>query len=292
MPFFIPSVADILFLLSNLNSLTLLLLSIQTSINWSVINAYHLVLTNPIVIFAPLLWCILLSTPLWHTNRHNARSVFTRKQRRQFARTLQPYIHTKGCSQTRASIRTNGLHKSYPFRLRKHSYVIPNKAPTVTQRTNNEHLDELKRRSLNLQRRASRYRNRPSPYAPSDTGQKGERKPKLKKCKGPKYCPVPEVASSTAFQPAAWTAQQINAAHKIVTKVNLACILTDFQAHLAFAMACSTTTLLMALQAPIRMRDSLGPKANTSPVIWDSGASISISPDPTDFLNRFTRLQP
>ena len=39
----------------------------------------------------------------------------------------------------------------------------------------------------------------------------------------------------------------------------------------------------MALQAPARMRDSLGPDANTSPIIWDSGASISITPDLSDF---------
>ena len=39
----------------------------------------------------------------------------------------------------------------------------------------------------------------------------------------------------------------------------------------------------MALQAPSRMRESLGPKANTSPIIWDSGASISITPDLSDF---------
>jgi hypothetical protein len=39
----------------------------------------------------------------------------------------------------------------------------------------------------------------------------------------------------------------------------------------------------MALQAPARIRDSLGPKANTSPIIWDSGESISITPDLSDF---------
>jgi hypothetical protein len=31
------------------------------------------------------------------------------------------------------------------------------------------------------------------------------------------------------------------------------------------------------------MRNALGAQANTSPIIWDSGASISISPDPEDF---------
>ena len=45
----------------------------------------------------------------------------------------------------------------------------------------------------------------------------------------------------------------------------------------------------MALQGPARMRDSLGPQANTSPIIWDSGASISISPDPNDFQGTISR---
>jgi hypothetical protein len=36
------------------------------------------------------------------------------------------------------------------------------------------------------------------------------------------------------------------------------------------------------------MRESLGPKANTSPIIWDSGASISITPDLSDFHGTVT----
>ncbi|KAI2511449.1 hypothetical protein MHU86_2885 [Fragilaria crotonensis] len=39
----------------------------------------------------------------------------------------------------------------------------------------------------------------------------------------------------------------------------------------------------MALQAPARMRNALGSATNSAPIIWDSGASISISPDPEDF---------
>ena len=42
-------------------------------------------------------------------------------------------------------------------------------------------------------------------------------------------------------------------------------------------------TLKIALQAPARMRNSLGPTVNLCPVIWDSGASISITPDTNDF---------
>jgi hypothetical protein len=39
----------------------------------------------------------------------------------------------------------------------------------------------------------------------------------------------------------------------------------------------------MAVQALARMRKSLGRKANASPIIWDSGASISITPDLSNF---------
>ena len=39
----------------------------------------------------------------------------------------------------------------------------------------------------------------------------------------------------------------------------------------------------MALQAPARMRNTLGSATNSAPIIWDSGGSISISPDPEDF---------
>ena len=44
----------------------------------------------------------------------------------------------------------------------------------------------------------------------------------------------------------------------------------------------------MALHAPARMRNALGAQANTGPIIWDSGASISISPDPEDFNGTLT----
>ena len=42
----------------------------------------------------------------------------------------------------------------------------------------------------------------------------------------------------------------------------------------------------MALQAPARMRESLG--ANTSPIIWDLGASISVTPSLSDFHGTVT----
>jgi hypothetical protein len=49
-----------------------------------------------------------------------------------------------------------------------------------------------------------------------------------------------------------------------------------------------STPLRMTLQAPGRKRKSLGPKANMSPIIWASGASISITPDLSDFKGPVT----
>lgn len=44
----------------------------------------------------------------------------------------------------------------------------------------------------------------------------------------------------------------------------------------------------MALQDPTRMRESLGPKANTSPVTGDLGARISITPNLSNFQGPVT----
>ncbi|KAI2500410.1 hypothetical protein MHU86_14081 [Fragilaria crotonensis] len=140
----------------------------------------------------------------------------------------------------------------------------------------------LKERALRLQRRADKLRNsrRFAPLPPT-TGQKGEGYNKNTRS-GPswfskrprssprtaKYCPVAPANSPDPFAIAPLTFHQRAAANKILSHVHL---------------ACHSTPLRMALQAPARMRESLGPKANTSPIIWDSGASISITPDISDF---------
>ena len=48
------------------------------------------------------------------------------------------------------------------------------------------------------------------------------------------------------------------------------------------------TTLCMALQALTRFQ-SLMPKESTFPVIWDSGASLSVSPCKSDFVGHYTK---
>ena len=144
-----------------------------------------------------------------------------------------------------------------------------------------KHFATLKDRALRLQRRADQLRHA---QFPPPTGQKGEihdrhkqpywvRKPPRQSPRNAKYCPVAAANSPNPFALAPLTIRQRAAANKILSHVHL---------------ACHSTPLRMALQAPSRMRDSLGPTANTSPIIWDSGASILITPDLSDFLGPVT----
>ncbi|KAI2489082.1 hypothetical protein MHU86_25511 [Fragilaria crotonensis] len=202
---------------------------------------------------------------------------FTRNQRRRFSRLLKKSFAPPRFN---AGIRANKLHRSTPLRLRQRGYVA-SRPPTLAQRDDFRHFATLKERALRLQRRADKLRNsrRPAPLPPT-TGQKGEGYKNKRSCpswcsKRPrspprtaKYCPVAPANSPDPFAIAPLTFHQRAAANKILSHVHL---------------ACHSTPLRMALQAPARMREALGPKANTSPIIWDSGASISITPDISDF---------
>ncbi|KAI2494288.1 hypothetical protein MHU86_20265 [Fragilaria crotonensis] len=196
----------------------------------------------------------------------NANASFTRKQRRRFAKLLKTSLKpqrsatSQGCS-------------SLPIAFANDVINAPS-APTLETQTSLRDLDELKTRTLLLQRRTQRLRTHRSPYATNAFNKGGigtfdrrSHTQRKKPTRRPKYHPVPADGAPDAFVPAPWTTQQRNAAHKIISHVNLAC----------------TATLRMALQAPARMRNALGSATNSAPIIWDSGASISISPDPEDF---------
>jgi hypothetical protein len=78
-----------------------------------------------------------------------------------------------------------------------------------------------------------------------------------------------------------WTSKQLQAARKMAMQVNMAKI------------PCGkySTILRMALQSTDRFRESL-PKTAAFPVIWDSGASISITPDCKDFVGPINTPRP
>ncbi|KAI2508243.1 hypothetical protein MHU86_6172 [Fragilaria crotonensis] len=245
---------------------TLLLTSIVDTLR-------QVLLEQPTLFLAPALWLALLAS-FWkpeacqqETNATTSTS-FTRKQRRRFAKLLKTSLKPQREVQHRKAV------APLPYRLRKRRHQNAFNAPTLERQTSLRDLDELKTRTLLLQRQTQRLRTRRSPYATNalnkgefGTSSRRSQTQRKKPARRPKYHPVPADGAPDAFVPAPWTTQQRNAAHKIISHVNLAC----------------TATLRMALQAPARMRNALGSATNSAPIIWDSGASISISPDPEDF---------
>jgi hypothetical protein len=173
------------------------------------------------------------------------------------------------------------LHCSYPLRLRQQGYVTSS-MPTITKRADFRSFETLKERTLRLQCRAAILRSfhRP-PIVTPYTGQKGKRINKNMRLRPPwvsrpllplqriaKYCLAPAAHSPNPFAITSITTCQRAAAIKILLHVHL---------------ACQSTPLPMALHAPARMRESLGTKANTNSIIGDSGASISITPNLSNF---------
>jgi hypothetical protein len=226
------------------------------------------------LLLAPVLWLVLLTVSLWKPDARqkeandNARAPFTRKQRRRFAKLLKTSLKEPQRDAPRCKAMA-----PLPFRLRKQRHHSTPKAPTLGMQARLRNLDEVKIRTLMLQRQARRLRMRCSPYMTNAFLKGGigtsSRFPQTqrKKPRHPKYHPVPANGAPDAFVPEPWTTQQCNAAQKIISHVSLAC----------------TATLRMALQAPARMQNALGKATSSAPVIWDLGASISISPDPEDF---------
>jgi hypothetical protein len=276
-----------------LPTMATLAIYLVSAIPWStilawVVNSLHLVvLRQPTLALAPTVWIALLSLSLWPPtslfeppNEQNETVPLTRRQRRRFSKFLKQSLAPPRFN---AGIRANKLHRSYPLRLRQQGYVTPS-APAISQRADFRTFETLKDCTLRLQRRAAAMlrNSQRSALMPPNTGQKGEKNNKNLRLRPPwvskpprppqrnaKYCPVPAAHSPNPFAIAPLTTRQRAAANKILSHVHL---------------ACHSTPLRMALQAPARMRDSLDPKAkNTSPIIWDSGASISITPDLSNF---------
>ena len=70
-----------------------------------------------------------------------------------------------------------------------------------------------------------------------------------------------------------WTRKQVQAVQNIAAQGNM---VSTSGGHFS-------TLIRMALQAPHRLRNTVSPSA-TLPVIWDSGASISITHERSDFV--------
>ncbi|KAI2501616.1 hypothetical protein MHU86_12814 [Fragilaria crotonensis] len=242
---------------------TLLLTSIVDTLR-------QVLLEQPTLFLAPAL--ALLATSFWkpeacqqETNATTSTS-FTRKQRRRFAKLLKTSLKPQREVQHRKAV------APLPYRLRKRRHQNAFNAPTLERQTSLRDLDELKTRTLLLQRQTQRLRTRRSPYVTNALNKESSELRVVARKLNAKASTSTEIPSRScrrrpdAFVPAPWTTQQRNAAHKIIsTSISLAP--PRFEWH------CKRQ----------RMRNALGSATNSAPIIWDSGASISISPDPEDF---------
>jgi len=273
---------------------------------------------------APLLWIVATLVSVFHQpfldryfptvseetppdpkpTRRERRNNYQKSRRERRRRKFRP-----------GSIIDHGLHPNYPRRLRSRGhYVLPH-APTFEEREVAHAVDIL---SKNVQILRSKVHALTHPRSASTGREGGETREETVflntpnprqahanhanqpqaylRSHDPNYCrplrrrPRARTRSPTRYQPVPATAsldpslgnnrctsKQVNAARRI-------------QNHIAMAMANVSemgVTLRMALQAPVKFRESI-PVSSTFNVIWDSGASISISNDKQDFVGPLT----
>ncbi|KAI2512959.1 hypothetical protein MHU86_1505 [Fragilaria crotonensis] len=181
----------------------------------------------------------------------------SRHQRRRFSRLLKKSFAPPRFN---SGIRANKLHRSYPLRLRQQGYVAL-RPPTLAQRDDFRHFATLKERALRLQRRADKLRNSSPCSVAAYHRPKGETakqafvsswcsKRSRPSPRTAKYCPVAPANSPDPFAIAPLTFHQRAAANKILSHVHL---------------ACHSTPLRMALQAPLACEKPSDPRQTRAP---------------------------
>ena len=266
--------------------------SLALQVSEVVIQVVGCVLAHHQELLAPLLWLILLMAPFWAkappASNKDPPPHLHRNQRRAIKK-AQAHQRNQVHANRTLSIRSEGIHRSYPLRLRSQGHFVGHQAPTVNHQNRCRQLAELRHQVMKLTTQVARLqhcggsprqnvRNQHelSIMAPAKSPFIRRR---ARSCPKSKYTYQPVVASGLRANGAThglgnqkWTDRQMNAACKIAFHVKMETV----------PMHLNPTTLRMAMQAPGRFRDSL--PSSTFSVIWDSGASISISPDKNDFV--------
>ncbi len=171
------------------------------------------------------------------------------------------------------------FHRSYPRRL-KNQNIYHTKAPTHHQRQLQSSLHDF----VTHHSRPCNRCTKNGAFISAHSGTCGFRKPtpyearrlhnKINRgWKGNYY------VSNPRRVPHRLTKSQVNAINNIVTSVNLLTLpnLTQHESNIPLV-------LRAAHQAPGRFRTALG-QNDSFPIIWDSGASVSITPDIKDFTS-------
>ena len=194
-------------------------------------------------------------------------------------------------------------HRRYPLRLRCQGHYTVGTPPTVEARNRHTLLAALQRRVLALEhdihrltrrrvRREGEQHQQPSPSTRLVDSMKPW--PNFRRSQRRLYHPVlasgySRRGSTHGLGHLGWTSRQRQVAYKIATHVHMARATAEDAPNPAF--------LRMALQAPLRFRNSIAAKTTNHPIIWDSGASFSVSPNRSDFIgplkppSTFTQLQ-
>ena len=182
-------------------------------------------------------------------------------------------------------------HRSYPFRLRRQGHYTIGSPPTVEARKRHTLLRDLHRRVLTLQSEVRQHTRRRDHREGECQWQCSLPSTRLVDSMKPwprRRCPQrrtynPVLASGRSRRGSThglgnfgWTSRQRQAAYKIATHVHMARATPEAAPNPAF--------LRMALQAPLRFRNSIAATDTNYPIIWDSGASFSGSPNRSDFV--------
>jgi hypothetical protein len=255
--------------------------SIALQVSDAAMQVVWFVLAHHQELLAPLLWLILLMAPFWvkdlplPASDEGPPPFFPRNQRRatKKAQTLQ---RRQVLAQRNMSIRSAGLHRSYPLRLRSQSHFVGPQAPTVNHQDHCRQLNELRKQVMKLTTQVARLQQGGGP--PRQIARHRQELSNVVPIKNPcirrraRSCPK----SNCSYQPVVASGLRANGATNGLGNqkwtVKMATV----------PMNSNPTILRMALQAPGRFRDSL--PSSTYSVIWDSGASVSISPDKNIFV--------
>lgn len=253
---------------------------------------------------APILWFILCGLTIWQGQK---RAIDDRSRRERRAES-QHYRRQSRGSYKYASIADVNFHRKYPRRLREQARYH-RRPPRVMERDMAQQMDHLHAATLRvlesvrtsgrnpLRPRREGVYQRSGRYGschacPSNVGsaytnnvgcrvpRRQRRRPRAYSSNRHQYRPVSSASPKHGFGNGRWTQRQETAARKIATQVNMVCF--DIKSP------SNPAVLRMALQAPTRFRNAM-PKESMFRVIWDSGASVSVSPHKSDFVGPYSK---
>jgi hypothetical protein len=238
-------------------------------------------------LLAPLLWLFMLMSPyLLRPAIDNYFDPSPRSYRRQHGRLRDRENSRWNRSRNYSgSIRHHGLHRRYPISLRSLGHFITG-TPTLKDQELQHQVSLLRNQVQRLIRTVESLR---TPHAHTRTVPCRNSPASRPMRNHAAYQPIPANGHHNLGN-TRLTHKQARAAHKMSMHCNMA------RVNLGYEPAGDAATLRMALNAPHCFRQALL-KIKALLIIWDSGASISVSYDRADFVGELkpagvmTRLQ-